>query len=457
MTDTTTGDEAPLDLHAVRDAFERTDALLDSLEQRLAAWRINSSAIPQDAIHDGPTAAEPATPAEPEAASEPEAAAAPPIAGANRQHWGVMLLIGIGFLGSCGTVLSRMPASLQVSAPAVPFDTTMFSGTIKPANQITIAAPQGAVVRGVLVRIGETVSVGQPLVAIDDRSAREAVQAAELEYQAATQQVTQVERNIAMLDRSLASLATDLTAAIGRVSLAQRDAEQVPMRQWRDSPQRSQAAFDLAAAKLERARRLREAGAISEQDFEEIEVAARIAENDLENARRWETAARQLQRAQEEQARLQLDRSRAEYRQQREDYVAQMGQARVQLDRARQRLEAAQRLLDDESVRATAAGVVVEVPVGVGDRVAAGATLVRLATLDELLVEVPVAASLVNVIRVGQPVTVMLPTIPPRQVDGSIATINPIPAANMTHLVEVRFENQAGVILSGQPAEIVFK
>jgi multidrug efflux pump subunit AcrA (membrane-fusion protein) len=108
-------------------------------------------------------------------------------------------------------------------------------------------------------------------------------------------------------------------------------------------------------------------------------------------------------------------------------------------------------------VKATAAGVVVELPIKVGDQVASGGLVARLAALQELTVEVPVDARLINALHVGQSAIVSIPTIPARQVTGRITLLNPIPAPNMTHVVEVRFPNSSGLILTGQPAEVVFQ
>ena len=118
---------------------------------------------------------------------------------------------------------------------------------------------------------------------------------------------------------------------------------------------------------------------------------------------------------------------------------------------------AAWRLVDEAVIRATSTGVIVDLAVEVGDRAAAGTTLMAVAVLTELVVDVPISARLINVLREGQEVVVALPTMPPQRVLGRVASINPIPAANMTHTVEVRFANTSASILSGQPAEVAFR
>ncbi|KAF0247879.1 MAG: hypothetical protein FD167_2718, partial [bacterium] len=43
-----------------------------------------------------------------------------------------------------------------------------------------------------------------------------------------------------------------------------------------------------------------------------------------------------------------------------------------------------------------------------------------------------------------------------QKVEGKIITINPLPAANLNHIVEVEFDNTNGSLLAGQPAEVKF-
>jgi len=124
-------------------------------------------------------------------------------------------------------------------------------------------------------------------------------------------------------------------------------------------------------------------------------------------------------------------------------------QAEVNYERAKQQA-------DVTIVRATTAGVVSEIPVHLGDRVPVGAILARLAKLDRMIAEVPVAAQLIGELRVGQMAKVGLSSLPPREVEGRIRAINPLPSQNMTHIVEVEFDNPTLLLVAGQPAEVRF-
>ena len=332
-----------------------------------------------------------------------------------------------------------------------------FTGSIKPSQRSTLTSISGGTVQRLLVAVGENVTMGQPLIEMDDPAARAALDSARLDYQYATTETAHWQRSIADLDRSIQEVSTVFAQSLGDVAIAQRQADQVPGRQSRDSPERAQAAFDQESNRLQRMRKLHSQLILSNEQLEEQIIAVRIAQNDLENANQWRAASAELQRAQQDQARQQVARSRAEFQQLRADYVARLDLAKARAYQAEQRVDAAERTISESIVRAATGGVVVNIAVDIGNRPSVGTPLVTIAKLTDLLVEVPVSPRLINILQVGQAATVMLPTMPPQQVEGRIGSINPIPAGNMTHAVEIQFANASGHLLTGQRAQVVFR
>jgi multidrug resistance efflux pump len=182
---------------------------------------------------------------------------------------------------------------------------------------------------------------------------------------------------------------------------------------------------------------------IPQQELDARTTELRIAEDDLSNAKELASAAAKVDITQAEDSMLRVSVGRQELRE-------RLRQAELNYKRARQRM-------DDAIVRATRDGVVAEIPVGIGDRVSVGTILVRLAELDHMIAEVPVAAEMVSQLHVGQPTLIKLPSQPPLQVEGRIHVISPLPSANMTHVVEVEVENPSLLLLAGQPAQVVFE
>jgi len=331
---------------------------------------------------------------------------------------------------------------------------TIFTGTVGPSDEVAVTSAQAGTVRQRLVKIGDHVTSGQLLLSLDDREARLAVSQADLEEWSAAEQLQKMRHNLGVFDGARLAAKQALTEPSMQVSVAQRQAEQVPGRQWRDSPERAQAAVDQAVQRWERATRLRQGGLISDQDLDDARISLRIAEDDLTNARRYAEAALTLERAQERQAQVETDLAAHEQRRQRNEIEAQLDQAQVRYSRAVSERDLAHRRLSDTSLRATDSGVVVALLANVGEQVTPGQPVARIASLESLLVHIQVSAQLVNELRPQQRVLVNLPTVPPRQVEGHVAAINPIPVANMTHVVDVQFPNPTGVLLVGQPAEV---
>jgi multidrug resistance efflux pump len=303
-----------------------------------------------------------------------------------------------------------------------------FLGTCEPSAEIRIAAETLGTVSAIVVRPGDTVEPGQLLLKMDDREARAALEQAKLE------------REIAM--QNLSPVRLRYTETKERLSVSQLETQQLPTRQWRDSPERATAAYEHARTNYERSEALFEAGVLSKQELDDKAVELRLAKDDLSNAQKLADAAQNLELDQRNHA-------TAESEVTREDNQQALQQANLKYDEAQRRVAAAE-------VRAPRRGVVAEVSAHVGDRLSAGVLLVRLAELHTMVVEVPIAAELVSQLRLRQVASIELPTLPSQTVMGTIREINPLPSANMTHNVQVEFSNNDLILFSGQPAKVRF-
>ncbi len=303
-----------------------------------------------------------------------------------------------------------------------------FEGTIHPASEFFITADLGGTVSSISVRVGDTVKEGQPLLSMDAREAALALEQAAVELKAAQSNLDQFR--------------VPLAEANARVAVSQREEQQVPTRQWRDSPERAAAAYDLASNNYNRAKALYDAGLIPKQELDIRVTELRIARDDLENANKLAGASSKVEHDQTIQANLQAMATREELRE-------QLRQAQLKYQRAKEQT-------GENVVRATQAGVVAEIPAHLGDHVSSGTILVRLAELDRMIAEVPVAARMIAELKVGQSAQVELPSSPPHQVEGRIRVINPLPSPNMTHIVEIEFGNPTLSLLAGQSAEVRF-
>ena len=331
------------------------------------------------------------------------------------------LTVGLVVLGVGRSFHSGLP--FQKSPYGVNFESI-----IRPANNIRITAASVGTISEIWVKVGDSVQKGQALLRMSDADAQLAFKQASIELQAA-------EENF---QKSRARLAD----ANARLAVAEGQQQQVPTRQWRDSPERAQAAYDEALTQYNRARELYDAGVVAKQELDARTTDLRVARDDLENAKKLADASEKLQQEQSQQADLQAKVVRQQLQEELQEATLKYQQARQHLD--------------GTIVRSTQPGVLAEIPVHIGDRLPEGAVLAELTQLNPMVADVPVAATMIASLHVGQSAEVQLPTVPPRQVEGKIRSINPLPAANMTHSVEVEFENPTLILLTGQPAQVRF-
>jgi len=307
-------------------------------------------------------------------------------------------------------------------------ESTVFEGTMQPVAEVKITALVSGIVSRMNTHVGDPVNEGDVLMTMDSRDAEEAVSRAQLAYNAA--------------QRNLARLHGDLAQTEAQVSAASRAASLIPSRQVRDSVQHARVVYDQVLVDDNRNQELYKSGIIAKQVLDNSALALRIAKDDLDNANKGDTANEQVQQLQGQQSGLLSEIGQREQMQ-------QVNEARVALQQASAHLA-------NTRVRATYTGLVSVVSVKVGDQVSVGSPLVVVSRMDRITVNVPVAASMLASLHKFQQAQITLPTVPPQHVLGTIRAVSPVPSANMTHNVEVEFDNPTDQLLAGQPAQVRF-
>ena len=303
-----------------------------------------------------------------------------------------------------------------------------FSGTCQPAGEVRVSSEELGTVAEILVQPGDVVEKGQILMQMADESGLAALREAELQRSIARQ--------------NLSDLHGRYAAAKMKLAVAQSEAQMLPARQFRDSPERARTAYKQAESNYERAAALVRLGVLAQQELDNREVEMRLAKDDLDNAEHLASASAELASNQREQA-------MAESEMAREVLVEEFRRADLNFQDCRRKLA-------NTVIRAQERAVVAEVTAHVGDRLPGGVLLARLAQLHTMVVEVPVAAQMIGQLHLQQTASVQLPTMPMREVEGIVRVINPLPAANMTHTVKVEFNNESLDLLAGQPAKVRF-
>jgi len=329
------------------------------------------------------------------------------------------------------------------------------SANVAPARSAVLALTTAGRVAEVFVAVGDSVTVGAPLVQLDTAAAeialtqaraayfRAQAQLAELQAEPASAQVAAAQSQVAAAQARLAQLAdparpADIAAAEAELAAAQAAYQALFAEPDEDARISALAALANARAAVQQAQSAfnevkwrNDAGALPQS--RQLQEAT----NNLEAAQaRYDalfapptTAAIAAASARIAQARAALDRLQAPAT------AAQLDEAQAQVDAAQAQLAAltdgvrsetvavaagavaearaavqrAEQSLADLTLRAPFTGTVTAVDAAVGEFVAAGAPVVTLAALDTLRVEtVDLSERDIAFVSLGQPVSVLI-------------------------------------------------
>ena len=373
-----------------------------------------------------------------------------PLGASTTWRWAVCLAVAV--VAASATIAHQRIAADVADDKA---SAASYPGMTRPRNVATLALPMPLVIQKVLVDIGDHVQPGQVLLTIDDEDARRTIGQLRFEVERAQNQVTQLQRTIQLLDRSINALLVPAAEANARLAMAQRAADSVPNRQAKDSPERAQAAYDQAVQRERRVAALAGTGVLARQELEDAQIAVRVAADDLVVAKRAAEASAALSSAQALQAQTQADLTIADQQRQRQERAGELNQARLHQTETQAALDLAIQRLGDLTVRANGDALVAEIAVKAGDRLLAGAPLVKLATVNPMIVDVDVPPAIVNRLARGGAAMIRVGASS-KEYAGRIKTIAPLPSDGGAHTVEIEFDNPTAALLAGQTAHVRF-
>lgn len=391
-----------------------------------------------------------------------DAPGAPPVTRARRSGFAlVRRYVGAALLAGCALIVSLFTFEYQyvgelsglAGAGRTP---NVFSGMIRPSSDSTVAATAPVLIEQVLVEPGQNVRAGDPLFLVDDREARQALPAARLEVEDAELEVQTLELQLGAFDRQLQDLSRRFTNVTGELEVAARRTATIPTPQVRSSTERAQAALDLAAMKLDRARRLHKQGVIARQEVDDAEIAVRVAQDDVASAQRADKAFAEAADVEAARARLRAELATAQEAREQRQRSAALARARIRHERALAAANAFEQRVASSRIEAARPGTIAEIRVSRGDVVSSGAVLARIADLAQLIAEVQVPSEHVLRLRIGAPASVSISAASPVSARGVIRSIEPTPGANGTHRVVVAFPAPGDLILTGQAANVSF-
>ena len=301
------------------------------------------------------------------------------------------------------------------------------------------------------------------------------------EQKAAAGRITTIQLAIANYHQNLAPLRQQVAAANIRVNEISTGSERLPLSQKLEAVNRARSIYDQTAATYERLLKYQSEGAISTDRLEQAKKEMTVAKSDLNIAQadydslvaasqvattKQAAQARSTQLQQQltlteqagqlQQLQAQLQVAQSDYRQ----IGAKLQQLQQQTAKSRVINSPASKppILEPTTVtiNAPVAGIAIEIPIAVGDRVFVGSKLIYLTNPQKLKLGVDLDPQQVALLKPGQQALVKVGTaIDSQELTALVTNISP-PLDRSTQHVEVEFTNPKATILIGQTGTVYF-
>jgi HlyD family secretion protein len=298
-----------------------------------------------------------------------------------------------------------------------------WSGTVE-ARTISVGSRTGGRVKEILVREGDRVAAGQPLLQLEPGD----LEAQRLQAQA---QLEQAQANLEKLEKGsrpeeIEEARAKAQTAVAAFEEAKHGARSEEIQGANARLIALQVAADKAKLDADRAHRLIASGSISQAEVDNTDAALRgaVAQRDnakealdeLQNGERKEDIAQASARAQEAQANAKLVVAGTR--------VEDLKAARATVDGAQGRLDQIRVMIDELVVAAPRPARVESLDLRPGDILAPNATAATLLEDDQLYVRIYVPETRIGRIKVGEEVPIAVDSFPGRTFKGVVEHIN---------------------------------
>jgi HlyD family secretion protein len=319
----------------------------------------------------------------------------------------VWSLIGLASFGALYGSIARLETSVSAE------------GKLRPVGGVSnVRSPYNARLSRLLVREGQLVQAGQPLLAIDDRALQEQLQNLTASEQLWQQEVDSVAHQLGLgpatrnpakgrpTPGSPATAADSNEVALRQASARQeRLRSEIQLRQQQGDLAALRARLQISSNIRQRLQRLQREGALAQLEL------------DRHNERQIELTA-QLRRTEQELeiSRRRIEGGRLQERQvlasDRRELFGRYDRARNQLVEVSNRLLELRERLQQAELRAPQAGRVFDLRVKAGETLTAGQPLLQVVSQQGLEAELRISNRDIGVLQPGMPVDVRITALP---------------------------------------------
>lgn len=389
----------------------------------------------------------------------------------------IWVVVGLGIVGiGAGAFVwarnSAAPSDLadytiDVTPEALTLRITA-SGTVVPVQSVNLSPKTAGVLQELFVEQGDRVVQGQIIARMDQQDLRGQLLQAQGGVEQAEARLRQLQNGSRPEEIAQAKARLDQTQA--QLNTAQSGNRLPEIAQAQAQVTSAQARLDLANSKLTQYRQLKEAGAIAQERFNEVEADAKTANASLAEARQRLALLEQGTRTEEiQRVQASVREAGAAYALVRNGTRAEeIAQAQAQLTTAIGQLQVIQARLSDTVIRAPFAGVVTQKYATEGAFVtpttsassttsATSTSIVAIAKDLEILAKVPEVD--IGQIRPGQSVEIAADSYPGQTFKGRVRLVSPeavIEQSVTSFQVRVTMLSGQRQLLSGMNSDLTF-
>lgn len=345
-----------------------------------------------------------------------------------------LLLCGVLILGGCGNKASNQAASGQEISQTVEEGTAVetaviekaniqneykYSGKIQAINEINVLSTVSGTVKAVNYDVGDKVSAGATLFAMDTEDIINTMNVAKA--------------SLAAAEANIASAQTNLELANGASMQAQIESAKAAL-------SNAELALTDANAKYERNKALYEAQFLSQTEFDNYQRALDQAKISYDQAKKnYDITVNKMPAENIKRAQDNLNTAKAS----KASTLAQIATY--------------EKSLKDATVTSPISGVVTACNVKAGTVLSqsAGAPF-TIIQMDKVNIEVGVLEGTINSLKVGDKVNVKVASVSEDMITGKISTINPAASQDGTYKIKIEINNDLGILKPGMFGEVYF-
>ena len=275
------------------------------------------------------------------------------------------------------------------------------SGRLEASQAVDVVSKATGRVKQVMVKVGDFVKAGQPIIALDGEEMQIEMQRAEA---------------------SLLSSKARYTSAI-------EGTDEETLAQSENTLKDLENKYEAAKLELERSEALYREGAISSAEIEQVRMALSTAQINLENQKQ------RLNLEKKGPSQAELDAANAELKQAEADYAL------------------AKLNMQNMTILAPIDGIVGSVAADVGANVSNNGVVGQIVNMETMMVLAKVSEGQVGQFEVGQPVQVTISSAD-LTVEGAITSVSPVADSTKAYPIEIEIPNQDMKAKAGMVASI---